>query len=189
MEYNRDYFKGKTAVVTGAASGIGLALIEELLQSGAAKVVLADINPDNLKTHEKRLQELHGHDRVKGILSNVTKEGEVKALIAQSLTFFGDRFDLLFNNAGAGFAGVFDALTDEDWKAAFDLNFYSALYGIRAVVHWCRIRPCLARRLFRNRHCPRHRSLCLEGGQHGYGFVQKCGWLHLWGRGVTAILP
>ena len=48
MKYDGAYFKDKTAVVTGAASGIGLALAEELLQSGADKVVLADINPAHL---------------------------------------------------------------------------------------------------------------------------------------------
>ena len=56
MEYDREYFSGKTAVVTGAASGVGLALIEELLQSKAAKVVMADINVENLNKHVTRLK-------------------------------------------------------------------------------------------------------------------------------------
>ena len=49
MDYDRDYFYGKTAAVTGAASGVGLALVEELLQIGAAGIVMADINPDHLE--------------------------------------------------------------------------------------------------------------------------------------------
>jgi NAD(P)-dependent dehydrogenase (short-subunit alcohol dehydrogenase family) len=133
MDYDREYFRGKTAVVTGAASGIGLALAEELLESNAAKVVIADINPDRLGEHEKRLQARYGA-RIKGILCDVTEEDNVQSLIAQSAEFFGGRFDVLFNNAGAGFPGWFDAMNNADWKAAFDLNFHSALYGMRAVL-------------------------------------------------------
>ncbi len=133
MEYNREYFAGKTAVVTGAASGIGLALVEELLLSNAANVVMADINPNNLEQHEKRLQEQYGK-RVKGILCDVTREEAVQNLISDAVSFFGGRLDLLINNAGAGFAGYFADMTNADWKAAFDLNFFSALYGMRAAL-------------------------------------------------------
>ena len=133
MEYNREYFRGKTAVVTGAASGIGLALVEELLKSNADKVAMADINMDNLKKHETRLREQYGR-RVKGIVCNVTIEEDVHNMINQSTDFFGGRFDLLFNNAGAGFAGAFADMTNEDWKIALDLNFFSALYGMRAAL-------------------------------------------------------
>ena len=122
MDYDRNYFNGKTALVTGAASGIGLALAEELLESKAAKIVMADINPGNLEKHENRLKEQHG-DRVKGILCDVTSEESVQKLIAEAADFFGDRFDLLFNNAGAGFVGWFNEMTNADWKTAFDLNF------------------------------------------------------------------
>ena len=55
-------------------------------------------------------------------------------MIAEAVAFFGDRFNLLFNNAGAGFPGIFGEHTIADWKIAFDLNFYSALYGMRAVL-------------------------------------------------------
>ena len=133
MDYDREYFRGKTAVVTGAASGVGLALVEELLQSNAAKAVIADINQENLKKHEARLMEQYG-DKVKGILCNVTIEEDVQKLIAESADFFGGRFDLLINNAGAGLSGGFSEMTNADWKTAFDLNFFSALYGIRAVL-------------------------------------------------------
>lgn len=133
MEYNREYFSGKTSVVTGAASGIGLALVEELLESNAAKVVMADINQARLHEHENRLKEQYG-DRVKGILCDVTVEENGQSMIVQSADFFGERFDLLFNNAGAAFVGAFQEMTNDDWKKAFDLNFYSALYGMRAVL-------------------------------------------------------
>jgi NAD(P)-dependent dehydrogenase (short-subunit alcohol dehydrogenase family) len=133
MNYEREYFRDKTALITGAASGIGLALVEELLESGIAKVVMADINQDNLTKHETRLKTQYG-DHIKGIRCDVTAEDNVQKMIAEAMAFFGDRFDLLFNNAGAGFAGVFSEHTNADWKIAFDLNFYSALYGMRAVL-------------------------------------------------------
>ncbi len=148
MEFDESYYKGKTAVVTGAASGIGLGLIEELLAYGAEKVVLADFNAENLEKHADRLSaEYPG--RVKGILCDVTKESEVAAMIAGAAEFFGGRIDLLVNNAGAGLMGLFTApypavsevelkgikvQTNSDWERAFALNFYGALYGCREVI-------------------------------------------------------
>ncbi len=55
-------------------------------------------------------------------------------MIRQATEFGGGRLDLLFNNAGAGFAGDFDQQTNEHWEKAFALNFYGAVYGIRAVL-------------------------------------------------------
>ncbi len=147
MEVDKKYFEGKMAIVTGAASGIGLALIEELLAYGAKKVVLADFNRANLEKHTSRLKGQYP-GKVKGILCNVTLEENVKAMIAGGIEFFGGRIDLLINNAGAGFAGFFvqpsnpvemeklgmQEQTNADWEKAFALNFYGALYGCRAVI-------------------------------------------------------
>jgi len=137
MKYDREYFTGKTAVVTGAASGIGLALVEELLGSGAVKIVMADINEAGLKKQVSRLNELYA-DKVKGILCDITKEDNVKNLMDGAAEFFGvssgGKLDLLFNNAGILTTGWFEELTDEKWKTAFDVNFYGALYGMRAVL-------------------------------------------------------
>jgi short-subunit dehydrogenase len=55
-------------------------------------------------------------------------------MIRQAAEFGGGRIDLLFNNAGAGLGGHFDEQTNDDWEKAFALNFYGALYGIRAVL-------------------------------------------------------
>jgi len=133
MEYDKSYFCKKTAVVTGAASGIGLALVEELLQSNASKVVMADINLKQLNEHEKRLQGIYGN-KVKGIWCDVTLEENIQHLITESARYFNGTFDLLFNNAGAAFMGAFMEQSNDDWKLAFDLNFFSALYGMRAVL-------------------------------------------------------
>jgi NAD(P)-dependent dehydrogenase (short-subunit alcohol dehydrogenase family) len=128
-----NYFVGKTAVVTGGASGIGNALAETMLQNGAKKVAIADFNKANLEKESARLEAAYP-GKIIGIFCNVTLEDSVTAMLADAAAFFGGRIDLLFNNAGAGLTGSFTELTNEDWKAAFDLNFYGALYGIRHVI-------------------------------------------------------
>jgi len=127
-----EYYQNKVAAVTGGASGIGLALAEAMLSYGAKQVVLADFNDENLKREGARLRSAYP-DRVRGIHCNVTKEEDVQGMIQEAVEF-GGRIDLLFNNAGAGLSGSFEKQTNEDWEKAFALNFYGALYGIRAVL-------------------------------------------------------
>jgi NAD(P)-dependent dehydrogenase (short-subunit alcohol dehydrogenase family) len=67
------YFKDKVAVVTGGASGIGLALAERMLSYGAKQVVLADFNEENLRGEAARLNSAYPGE-VLGIHCNVTKE-------------------------------------------------------------------------------------------------------------------
>lgn len=133
MNKSSDYYQGKVAVVTGGASGIGLALAETMLSYGAAKVILADFNDDNLSRESARLNVDHPGQAL-GLHCDVTEEDEVGEMIGTAAAFGGGRVDFLFNNAGAGFAGNFDEQTNEDWARAFALNFYGALYGIRAVL-------------------------------------------------------
>ncbi len=132
MTTTSDYYRDKVAVVTGAASGIGLALVETMLSYGARKVVLADFNDENLRREAARLEAAYP-GRTLGVHCDVTKESDVEAMIAKAVAF-GGRIDLLFNNAGAGLTDKFDAETNEDWAKAFALNFYGALYGVRAVL-------------------------------------------------------
>lgn len=147
MEYNRSYFKGKTAIVTGGASGIGLALCEELLKSDARSVVMVDVDKENLEFHEKRLEELYP-TRVKGLLCDVTSEPEVKRVIDGALFFGEGELDLLINCAGAGFNSRFideprdpgavkfypRTATDAIWKKAMELNLNGARYGCEAAI-------------------------------------------------------
>lgn len=132
MNATSDYYRDKAAVVTGGASGIGLALAEAMLSYGASKVVLADFDDDNLQRETARLNAAHP-GKVLGFHCDVTQEEDVQRMIHEAARF-GERIDLLFNNAGAGLGGYFDALTNDDWEKAFALNFYGALYGIRAVL-------------------------------------------------------
>jgi NAD(P)-dependent dehydrogenase (short-subunit alcohol dehydrogenase family) len=133
MSETSEYYLDKVAVVTGGASGIGLALAETMLAYGAQRVVLGDFNDANLARETARLNMAHP-GQVLGIRGDVTQEEDVKQMIQQAADFGGGRLDLLFNNAGAGFAGDFDQQTNEHWERAFALNFYGALYGIRAAL-------------------------------------------------------
>lgn len=128
----KEYYEDKVAVVTGGASGIGLALAETMLSCGARHVVLADFNGENLKRETERLNKAYP-GRVLGLRCDVTKEVDVREMIRKAAEY-GGRIDFMFNNAGAGLSGYFDSLTNEDWEKAFALNFYGALYGIRAVL-------------------------------------------------------
>ena len=132
MQATAEYYRDKVAVVTGGASGVGLALAETMLSYGAKQVVLADFNDANLNRETARLNGTHG-GTVLGLHCDVTQEADVQGMIHQAAGF-GGRIDSLFNNAGAGLGGIFDKQTNEDWQKAFALNFYGALSGIRAVL-------------------------------------------------------
>lgn len=109
-----------------------MALAETMLSYGASKVVLADFDDNNLQRETARLNAAHP-GKVLGFHCDVTKEEDVQRMIHEAARF-GERVDMLFNNAGAALSGFFDVLTNEDWEKAFALNFYGALYGIRAVL-------------------------------------------------------
>jgi len=129
----KEYFVDKVAAVTGGASGIGLALVEAMLEMGARAVTMADINEANLKKHVERLSGRYP-GKVQGVRTDVTREESVKAMVDGAAVFGGGRLDLLFNNAGLGLSGAFDDLGNDDWAKAFAINFYGALYGIRAAL-------------------------------------------------------
>ena len=129
----KQYFENKVAVVTGGASGIGLCLCEEMLALGARAVVVADMNEDKLKTECQRLEAAYP-GKVLGVCTDIAKQASVFDLIKQAAEFGAGQVDFLFNNAGRGLPKPFDFTTDEEWKYAFEVNFYGPLNGVRAVL-------------------------------------------------------
>jgi NAD(P)-dependent dehydrogenase (short-subunit alcohol dehydrogenase family) len=91
-------FKGKVAVITGAASGIGYGLAERCAKEGM-KVVLADIEIDALSQAEKGIKAL-GVETL-AVKTDVSKAADIEALAKKTLETFG-AVHLLFNNAGVG---------------------------------------------------------------------------------------
>ena len=133
MTKTNEYYQDKVAVVTGGASGVGLALVEAMLSYGARAVALADIDDVNLGRESDRLGARYP-GRVLGIHCDVTRQEDVTDMIRQAAELGEGRIDLLINNAGVGLGGKFDLQTNQDWERAFALNFYGALYGIQAVL-------------------------------------------------------
>ena len=129
----KECYQNKVAVVTGGASGIGLALCETLLSLEVRGVVIADLNEEKLKAESARLADAYP-GRVLGIQTDVSKQERVVEMMGRAAQFGRGHIHLLFNNAGLGLVKAFDQTTDADWKAAFEVNFYGALYGIRAVL-------------------------------------------------------
>ena len=127
-------FEGKTAVVTGAASGIGRALAERFAQA-RMQVVLADIEKDAL---DRAVHELEQRQhRVIGVVANTMVRESVEALAKRAVDEFG-KVHIVCNNAGiAAMAGGIKPIwevSDRDWQWVMGVNFYGVLYGIQAFV-------------------------------------------------------
>src|SRR5215472_180826 len=105
-------FKGKVAVITGAASRIGRGIAQRCVSEGM-KVVLADISDVNLARAETELQALGG--TVLGVRTDVPKRSEVERLARHTLDAFG-QVHLLVNNAGVGAGGSPWEATWNDWE-------------------------------------------------------------------------
>ncbi|MGA9277104.1 SDR family NAD(P)-dependent oxidoreductase [Ilumatobacter sp.] len=120
--------RGNIAVITGGASGIGLAVAEQLLERGM-KLVLADIDEAKLRAVESRLTEAGGE--VAGVICDTADPESVTALAEATLDRFGAAH-LLFNNAGI--AGVGDAWGGslDLWDRVVGINLYGVVHGIRA---------------------------------------------------------
>jgi NAD(P)-dependent dehydrogenase (short-subunit alcohol dehydrogenase family) len=123
-------FKGKVAVITGAASGIGRGLAEHCAKEGM-KVVLADIEDARLKDTEKALKS-DGAD-VLAIKTDVSKLQDVEALAQKTIDIFGG-VHLLFNNAGvspgSNIGRPLWENTFSDWEWVLGVNLWGVIYGI-----------------------------------------------------------
>lgn len=113
------------AVITGGASGLGLATAEALRAEGA-EVALLDISAEALGREAKRLGGI-------GIVCDVTDPASVDAAMAEVAGHFGG-VDILISNAGAAFQGALADVPDETFRKAFDLNFWGHHYIARAAV-------------------------------------------------------
>ena len=124
-------FKGKVAVVTGGASGIGRALAERFGSEGM-KVVLADVEEEALKQAEAEFRE-KGVD-VLGVVTDVSKAAAIENLAQQTLDAFG-KVHIVCNNAGvAGAWGSVWENTLDDWNWIMGVNLWGVIHGVRTFV-------------------------------------------------------
>lgn len=125
-----NYFRNKVCVVTGAASGIGLALSGALLEACAA-VVMADRDTASLASAVADLSTHAG--RVQSVVVDVTQQGQVQQLIRDAAASHG-RLDVLFNNAGVGCTMPIAEATLEHWRRIIDINLWGVVYGVDAAL-------------------------------------------------------
>lgn len=118
---------GRVAVVTGAASGIGLALAERFVAEGM-HVTLADLDADQLAAATRRLSASGGD--VHGVVCDVTDSASVDSLASAVLARFG-AVHVLCNNAGVVGGGRFADLTRADWAYVLDVNLWGVIHGLR----------------------------------------------------------
>jgi 2-dehydro-3-deoxy-L-rhamnonate dehydrogenase (NAD+) len=120
-------FDGKTALVTGGARGIGLAISERLLNEGA-RVAILDRDPD-VEAVAKKLG-----PRSRALVADVTKSAEVDRAVATAHAW-ADRLDIVVNNAGiTGRSYPIWELSDEDWQQVLAVDLTSVFYVCRAAV-------------------------------------------------------
>lgn len=126
--------KGKTAVITGGDSGMGLATAK-ILASEGVNIVLSDKTHDELeKAAEEVRQHAKENNSVMAITADVTKNEEVLQLAAQAKEKFGSA-DIVVHCAGIrGAAGDFLTLSDEDWYKSIDTDLMGAVRVCRAFI-------------------------------------------------------
>ncbi|CCN36487.1 3-oxoacyl-(acyl-carrier-protein) reductase [Vibrio nigripulchritudo SO65] len=116
----------KICVVTGAAQGIGKAIVERFAEHGAQMVYALDMN-------EQVLQEaFSSHNNVKPITVNICDREAITALVDQIRSEFS-RIDVLVNNAGITRDGLIDRLTEQDWDQVIDVNLKGVFNLTQAV--------------------------------------------------------
>ncbi len=122
--------EGKTAIITGGAQGIGLAIAEALAKEGAL-IGIADLKGEQAK---KVADDFNA--RGKKALSfqvNVANSGEVKQMIDQAMAAW-NKIDILVNNAGITRDGLIIRMKEEDWNLVLDINLNGTFFCIKEVL-------------------------------------------------------
>ena len=118
--------RGKTAFVTGGASGIGLAMAEAFGREGM-NVMLADIEGGALS---KAVDELRAKQvRAEGVVADAGNRDSIRAAALQTIAKFG-KVHVVCNNAGVATGGAFGAVPEKDWDWIIDVNLKGVVYGM-----------------------------------------------------------
>ena len=125
-----DDFKDRVAVITGGASGIGLATAKALATEGM-NIVLADIEQAALDRAVPEVQAL-GVECV-GVRCDVSRLEDVQNLADETWATFG-ACHVLFNNAGVAIAGPMAEATHNDWRWLMDVNLWGPIHGVEVFV-------------------------------------------------------
>ena len=121
----------QVAIVTGGGSGQGRATALLFAQEGA-KVVVGDINDQGVAETAQLINRNEGGQAL-AVKADVTKRGEVQALVDTALTHYG-RLDILINNAGATLFKGIDDTSEEDWDRIINTNLKSIFLCCKAAI-------------------------------------------------------
>ena len=127
--------RGKCAIVTGGASGIGFGIAGALAGAGA-NIVLADINPEKLETARQAIEKLGEKLGVRsiGVIVDVSEPGSVAALGQAAEAAFGN-IHILANNAGVAMHGTpVEKVTLNEWNWVMGVNIHGVINGVHALV-------------------------------------------------------
>jgi short-subunit dehydrogenase len=122
--------QGAVAVVTGASSGIGLAVTEHLTREGVA-VMLGARRLDRLEQAVAHIRSAGG--RAEAMAMDVTRQADVERLVAHAQAAFG-RLDIMICNAGFGYYGSVEEMDPDMMRRMMDVNFLGTFYGARAAL-------------------------------------------------------
>src|SRR5947209_8845718 len=127
-------FEGAVTVITGGASGIGLATAQALHAKGA-HVVLADINQQGLQQAEEqlRLRTSDSEGNISSVPTDVTNEQQVQALMRKATETHG-RIDLVVTSAGVGNGGPIDLFTAAQMQMMMNINFMGTYHCVQAAL-------------------------------------------------------
>lgn len=117
---------GKTAVITGGAQGLGLAIAQRFVAEGA-RVVLGDLN---LEATQAAAQQL-GSDVAVAVRTDVTSSADVDALVAAAIDRFG-ALDIMVNNAGITRDATMRKMTEDDFDQVISVHLKGTWNGLRA---------------------------------------------------------
>ena len=118
--------RGKTAFVTGGASGIGLSMAEAFGREGM-NVMIADIEPATLA---KAVEELRAKQvRAEGVVADVASRDSLRSAALATIAKFG-KVHVVCNNAGVATGGLLGTVPEKDWDWILDVNLKGVVYGM-----------------------------------------------------------
>ncbi|WP_234787281.1 3-oxoacyl-ACP reductase FabG [Mycolicibacter sinensis] len=118
---------GQTAVITGGAQGLGLAIAQRFIAEGA-RVVIGDVN---LAATEEAAAQLGGSEVARAVRCDVTSSSEVDALVAAAVETFG-ALDIMVNNAGITRDATMRKMTEEQFDQVISVHLKGTWNGLRA---------------------------------------------------------